>query len=181
MIEWSPEGQPFRRGDSEPVVRVKDPRGWTWEVTTDGDRITSLTVLGEVTQEALRVIPLGYLRDVATGYLRQLDTANAQGLALTDALGMADHEPEVRVSGEAPSAGEFAEAWLNTPATEVREGKRRTRRQALAERYGVTPFAVDKWTRAARDAGLIPAATTGRGNKTSGGEGRRANREKEGK
>lgn len=120
VIEWSPEGQPFRRGDSEPVVRVKDPRGWTWEVTTDGDRITSLTVLGEVTQEALRVIPLGYLRDVATGYLRQLDTANAQGLALTDALGMADHEPEVRVSGEAPSAGEFAEAWLNTPATEVR-------------------------------------------------------------
>ena len=35
----------------------------------------------------------------------------------------------------------------------------------LAERFGVTPWAIDKWARRARDQGLIPQATTGRGNK----------------
>src|SRR5690606_23437395 len=130
--------------------------GWQWEVTAEGQRLTSLTIRGHnVDQAALRLPPLGYLREVATTYLHKVEEAQEDGIPLDAALDEANQEPgEVRVRSDPPTPEEFAEAWRATPPAETRARERVTRRQALAERYHVTVHAVDKWTRAARDAGL---------------------------
>lgn len=166
VMEWTSDGVPIPAGYSEPVVVVFDPRGWEWHVTADGDRITSLTVRGEhVDSKALRVVPLGYLAEVARTYLGDVERADREGLPLSAALDGANADPgQVRLSGDAPTPEAFAEVWNKTPAVELRSGERMTRRQRLADLWHVSPYAIDKWTRAARDAGLIPEAVTGRGH-----------------
>lgn len=65
-----------------------------------------------------------------------------------------------------PTPAEFADVWQglrerqnvdpNNPGVLI------GRREWLAAHYGVSLKTVDRWTRAARDGGHIPAATTGR-------------------
>ena len=63
---------------------------------------------------------------------------------------------------EAPEPGaEFAREWLATGA--FRDGL--PRREYLSRKHGITPAAVDKRVRAARDRGLLPPADTGRRRK----------------
>ena len=162
VIEWTGDGEPVNAGYSEPVVVVFDPRGWEWHVTAEGDKLTSLTVRGEIDQAALRLVPLRSLQEVATAYLGHVQQAVSKGLPLADALSDAEHESEVRVSDKPPSPTEFTKAWDATPVAEVRGGQRITRRRALADRYSVTVYTIDKWTRAARDNGLIEQSNVGR-------------------
>lgn len=182
VIEWTDDAVPFSAGYSEPVVVVFDPRGWEWQITAEGGSLSSLTVRGEIDQAALRLVPLRSLQEVATAYLAHVEQAVSKGTPLADALSDAEHQREVRVSDKPPSPAEFAEAWHAAPAAEVRQGKRATRRQNLAERWNVSPFRVDQWTRAARDAGLIPPAGTGRPRNTKASGGKPAgSREKKGR
>lgn len=164
VVDWDSAGVPFPAGYSEPVVVVADPRGWEWHLTAEGSRITSLTIRGaHVDAAALRRVPLGYLAEVATVYLGEVERALDRGISLAAALESVDAEPgSIRLSSDAPTLGAFAEAWKETPAAEIRNAERITRRELLAKRYGVTVWAIDKHTRAARDAGLIPVATVGR-------------------
>lgn len=182
VIEWTSEGVPFSPGHTEPVVVVFDPRGWEWHVTTEDGRLTSLVMKGEnVDQRALRTVPVSYLREVAETYLGHVERAVADGIPLADALTDAEADPgQARVKGDPPTPEEFAAAWRETPASQTRPDGRTTRRQALAERWSVTVYTVDKWTRAARDAGLIERAGTGRPRDTDppSGPTARANKEK---
>ncbi|HEY4237411.1 MAG TPA: hypothetical protein VGM45_08760 [Gaiellaceae bacterium] len=156
-------GQLDRTGAMEAVVMVSDPRGWTWEVTGDGDRLTSLTVIPHpgvrLDQKALALVPVGYLHDVAARYLAIVERAVDDGMRIEDALREADRAAgEVVTTDDAPTSEDFAAAWVSTPEVGVGErGTKRTgRRQALADRYGVSVFTIDSWTRRARVEGLIP-------------------------
>lgn len=53
-----------------------------------------------------------------------------------------------------PTLEEFAAAW-KVVALDEDGNVRRGYRKALAEQYGVSMPTIDKWTRAARDAGLL--------------------------
>jgi len=155
--EWEPTGS------SVPAVVVSDDHGTVWEVTAADGRITSLTITpppGErLDQRALSHVPVAHLRDVALTYLADVERAWEQGMAVADALREADRaRGEVAPPGGDFDVAEFAEAWHDTPASEVidRGRKRIFRRQVLADRYGVTPEKVDIWIKQARAAGLIP-------------------------
>jgi hypothetical protein len=164
VVEWTSQGVPFDAGYSEPVVVVFDPRGWEWQVTAEDGRVTSLTVRGErVDAKAMRVVPLSYLSEVGATYLGHVEQAVREGIPLSDALDDANLEAgQVRLSGDTPTPKEFAESWHATKSVELPDGKRVTRRQHLAESWQVSPYTIDKWTRAARDAGLIPPTNKGR-------------------
>lgn len=73
--------------------------------------------------------------------------------------------PPVPQKRRTPTPAEFAEVWRGLqerqnvdPGTGMLIG----RREWLAAHYGVSLKTIDRWTRAARDGGHIPAATTGR-------------------
>lgn len=189
-MDWTADGEPFHM-EGEPDERVTvvfDPRGWRWEVTTEPDergreQVRSLTVFGgKVDQEALRAVPLRDLADAAAGHWAKFDANRADGMDMHTAHVLARAESgQVRLPGDPPHLHEFAAAWHETPARTIVEGESTARRDALAVRFGVTVHAVDKWTRAARDAGLIEPAGVGRPRnpKTPEGNRRRANRKKE--
>lgn len=165
VIEWTNDGQMVRTGEQEPVVVVFDPRGWTWHVVIRQGRLVSLTIEGgAVTDSVLDRTPLGYLRDVATTYAEHVESAAAEGIPLSDALDLARRGGgEVRVRREKPSVEDFARQWLATePSLDVQTGKRTPPRVLLAQHYGVSVHAIDKWTRAARDQGLLPKKQRGR-------------------
>lgn len=164
------DGEPFATGGREEVVRVSDPRGWVWEVVMDGETIAALTITGRIDQNALRIIPLGYLAEVAASHLREV--AHQMGHGAGAGEGVVNVTPEwvardaaannsgtLTRRGDPPTPEQFAQAWRETAAVAFREGNRErvTRRQALAERFAVSVYRVDQWTRAARDQGLIPA------------------------
>lgn len=158
---WS-DGQRFETGAVEPVVTVFDPRGWTWEVTLNDDRSALATLAvtaGPIDQKSLRVIPLNYLLEVAQAHVRVVDAEmDRPGMHLEDALEFASTDPgEISRRGDPPTPEEFARAWHATPEVDFKEGERITRRRALAKHFGVTVWAIDKWTRKARDSGKLLA------------------------
>lgn len=155
---WTSEGERVETGGTEEVVTVYDPRGWTWEVvlTDDHSEIDWLGVSGRIDQNALRTIPLGYLREVAADYLRKVELKHEDGFALWAARLESEVDPgDFSKRGDPPTPEEFAAQWNATPKATFVNSERVTRRAALAERYNVTVYAIDKWTRQARDAGLI--------------------------
>jgi hypothetical protein len=120
-----------------------------------GDRITSLTVSGErVDAKALSTVPLRHLAQVAAAFLGEADKAFTEGAPVSAAFDGAGADPGRVRRHTGPSPEEFARSWL-----EVTTGERRKR---LADRWGVGVYTIDKWTRTARDRGLIPPPTVGR-------------------
>lgn len=128
-------------------------------VLGEDGQIRELTISGvePVTPEVLRMVPTSYLAAAARGHLEAYREGLAQDgheVALTDAGEVA--ESHLRKRSGPPSPEEFADQWHRTaPSVITADGQRITRRQALADHYGVTPWAIDKWSRRARDQGLI--------------------------
>lgn len=150
LIPWGPED----------VVFISDPRGWSWEVVLTPDRraIESLTIHGTVTAEVLKATPVGYLVEVAASALARRDAAmSPPGAHLDDAMREAASAPGmVALEGDPPTLEAFAQVFEACPPFLVTaDGTRITRRVQLAQQFGVSKYAVDKWTRKARDAGLI--------------------------
>ncbi len=146
------------------VVEITEPNGWQWHlVVKDGQGLDFRMVdtgTRPVGRDDLRHVPLADLVKIAAVFQERVGNEFADSARLGDALELAAIEPgEVRLSDDSPAAEEFARAWLSIPRVTV-EGV--PRRDALAERYGVTVWAIDKWTRKARERGLIPEPTTGR-------------------
>lgn len=169
--EWWPD-----RDRLEQVAVISDESGWCWEVVVDGGRVTALTVRppeGErVSPRALTGAPLGWLRDAAASYWREVDAAMAER---GDAINVSSASDAIVSVGGAiePSVGrptpeDFASAWKATPVRHLRDGNWVTRREALRRRYrrpngsAVALATIDKWTREARDLGLIEPARTGK-------------------
>ena len=141
----------------------------------DGESIASLTVTGRIDQNALRVIPLRYLAEVAAAHLREVGRLMEAAPSRTQPGGVvvsgvpewaardvaATGSGTMTRRGDPPTPEQFARAWLATPAVAFPDGGGHrelvTRRQALAERFAVSVYRVDQWTRAARDRGLVPA------------------------
>lgn len=173
VTQWTQAGEPFTPGYSEPVVRIEGLNGRAWELTMDGDRVTSLASFDSrgITTDTLTHTPLETLKSVAKAHLRQLDTAYSASSTLTHALDDASAPPGY-ARNSLPTVAEFAEAWKSTPARVLDDatGETLTRRQALHKRWDteVTIYAIDKWTREARNRGLIPPAKGNkRGRKTA--------------
>lgn len=163
VVQRDKDGEPFYAGYSEAVVRITDERsGHAWELTMDGDRITSLTTYATdgVSRALLSQTPLDTLQSIAKAHLAQLDRAYDSGVPLYSALDEASAAPG-RARSSLPTVEEFAEAWRATPAVVVDDatGETLTRRQALHRQWDeVTIHAIDKWTRQARNRRLIPPA-----------------------
>lgn len=164
---------------------IADPLGWTWEVVVGDDRIEAVTVRPapgrRLDQHVMKGTPLGYLRDAAISYWRAVDAeladpSGAINVTPVDAAMAAVDGDAARFVGK-PTVAEFAEVWARTERNPVINGKVTTRRDALARYFrrpdgtAVSLATIDSWTRAAREAGLIDPATTGRGNrKTTDGK-----------
>jgi hypothetical protein len=168
VIGWTKNGELFNVGHSEPVVAVLDAGGHEWHVTVEAGPngkpvLTSLTIRGPgLTPAGLRQVPLGYLTEAASGYIAEVERQFQGGAPLGDALDIAASAPGgLRLRGEPPTPEEFAERWNATASLVIVRGERLARRQALADFYGVTVWTVDKWSRAARDQGLISKQTKG--------------------
>lgn len=184
VFDQDPSGEWWPTGEQERVAVVSDPNGWLWEVVIEGERIASLTVRpprgSRLTQRTLSATALGYLRDVATTYWRDVDAATADAGDAVNVTPLAD--ALMGASGEAqtgkPTPEEFAQAWLDTPTRQIVGRERLPRRKALTRRFlrpdgtAVSEATIDKWTREARDLGLIEPAKTGapRTTKTPGGK-----------
>jgi hypothetical protein len=152
--------------EREPVVVVSDPDGTVWEVTAENGQLTSLTVRGAISQRSLAHVPLLYLLDVATTYLDTVQRGWDSGARLEDALREADIEQGKVVHSKETNLANFATVWKATPARRITDAgtKATPRRELLADHFGVSVYTIDNLTKRAREAELIPAATTGRGN-----------------
>ncbi len=175
VIDYDQDGTAFPTGARETVsVIIDGPR--RFEVVLDQDgQISELTISGggPVTPEVLRRVPVSYLADAARGIENSFEEGKDDGLSDAAAIatigvaGVDEGESDPGRDGP-PTPEEFASAWHRTPASIITaEGKRVTRRQALANQFSVTVWTVDKWSRAARDRGLIskdrPGAPRGSG------------------
>ena len=153
---------------SEVVVVVSEPTGWRWELVLRGEDIVALAVRHRqglpVDMTVLRGTPLEDLARIAVVFLARGRELWEDGLPEALSLAVAElAPPEVRSALDGrPTDEEFAATWHET-GPKLPDGT--PRREALADRYGVTPYAIDKWARRARDRGLIPPARTGRGNR----------------
>lgn len=167
-MDWDGDVR-FRTGGTETVVVIFDPRGWRWDVTADFHGLKEVTVAStagkRVHQASMRLPPLGYLHEAAWTYIQDVEKDRDGGYPLHSALEGADSD-HVRLRGDPPSLETFAAAWLEATTAKFRDGKRVPRRQVLAARFHVSVYAIDKWTRAARDAGLLPEAKTGSPRRT---------------
>lgn len=160
----------------EVVVVIHDAGRWVWHVVLDKNgRIVDFRMLGAlrprlartpVDEVALTHVPLADLERIAQTYLQRVRENYEDGHPLWLSLELSELEPQAvrRELDGMPSFEEFALAW--------REVGERTvtgvpRRQALAERYGVTVWAIDKWVKRIRDEQptLIPPPNTGRSNR----------------
>jgi hypothetical protein len=158
-----------------PAVRIHDPRaGWDVRVTVDRDttEVTSfeLMLLGPVSSADLAQLPLKTIAEVAAAHAdlywaaREAGdgprTAAHQRASVSD--GLVGDLPRAR--GKRPPMGEYAEVWLSMKRSHnpTPSGRHLPKREALAEWFGVNVQTIDTWTRAARDKGLLPGATTGR-------------------
>ncbi|WOP17408.1 hypothetical protein [Raineyella sp. LH-20] len=172
-----PKGDPgtsfTTAGVLEDVVVVDMGDGYLVEMTlnrtgaTERDRLTSVKISGPgVTREDLCVLPIVALQATAEAALERLDEGLSEGFHPSVALAVAARGSGDD-KGEIPGPEEFARVWRETPARIDRDGLRVTRRQLLAERYGVTVWRIDQLSRAARDRGLLPKQRPGRPRKSS--------------
>lgn len=156
--------------DHETWVAVSDGRGGHWTVTVDGDRLASLTVHAhDVRQIDLRSVPLVEVRATALAHVRQVSDLLDDDYRLADALDMAD-PPALMPDGRTPVA-DFIAAYRSAGPRAGADGRvdRTPRRQALAERFGVSVYTVDKWVRLLRDQGELEESAIAR-NRTTGAE-----------
>lgn len=158
------DGVPFALGFSESVVAIHHRDGRSWELTLDGDRVTSIKASGpDVQADSLNGLPVRTLAEIAKAHLALVDAEQGQGLAADDAATLAAADFGDARTGT-PTLAEFAEVWRSMPPKVVdpETGETLTRRQALAKRYraeaGISAYAVDKWVGLARERGLIPPA-----------------------
>ncbi|QCV88881.1 hypothetical protein FEZ32_11440 [Acidipropionibacterium jensenii] len=150
-------------GEQELVTVVEVGQRCFEVVLGDDGQIVELLITGgePVTPDIVRNLPISFLREAARGYA---ETHRGERTRAVEA-----DRPRERSGPPSPAA--FADQWHRTPSSVITAGgKRVTRRQALADHYSVTPWAVDKWSRVARDAGLIKKDRAGAPRKkTSGG------------
>lgn len=141
----------------ETVVTVTDGLGGTWDVLVadSDDRIVALTVRShDVKQADLRSVPLVEVRSVALAHVREVEKLRDHGYRLADAISEAG-EGDLMPGGRVTVAA-FAEAWRDAAPTVSEDGRRSPpRRQQLADRFGVSPYTIDKWLRFARDHGAL--------------------------
>lgn len=162
-LSWTRDGTPFPDG-RELVVNIYDPGDGTTveiELAADRESIASLRLDDNrgISGRTLERLPIPLLLDVAQTYYRAVDHyLRTDKLDLPQAIALADRNPgEVESSTARPTALEFATEWKQV-ASKLKRGHR----DALAARYGVSKPTIDKWTREARDRGLIPATDMGR-------------------
>jgi hypothetical protein len=182
------EGSP----DDPRVTISDDRAGWTAAVTVTDDTsgravLTSLTVelddRSPIDQQRLSLVPLRTVCEVAAAHI---DYALANRANMLTGPGYEDDDGRDRFADYAAAADastrrtgaalqrqrrppleEFAEVWkslhrLNVDPTNP-DGPKIGKREWLQKHYGVkADKTIDRWTRAARDAGHLPAAETGR-------------------
>lgn len=141
--------------EHESVVVISEPGGFRWELTMQRNEMVGFRMVRN--GERLRPrhfshLPITELERTAREYLRRVDEHLGDGYQVPVALDFASRRGQ-----EAPTLAEFAEAWKAIP-----EGV--PKRQELADRYGVTTFAIDKRIRQAREQNLLPRPTKGRGH-----------------
>lgn len=151
----------------ENVVSITEPRRWEWQVVLDGDRVRDFRMIGlrvPVDTVALTHVPISDLARIAQVYLDRVTAHFEDGHSVWESFLLSQLEPgETRPLDGAPTDEEFARAWHEVGPRTV-EGL--PRRDALAARFGVTPWAIDKWVqRVRRNTNLIPPPTTGRSNR----------------
>ena len=143
---------------------ITDPdAGVTYDVVIEpqpgGQRpeLRSLTLSAQrgtaLTPALVRSTPVSWLISAAESYWATIDEAWNNGMTLDTAMLDAAQEHDAPgESGAAPSVQAFAQAWKSTPATwTTGDNERVSRRDVLAERYGVSRGTIDRWARAARD------------------------------
>ena len=164
MIE---DGGPLHLGTGE-FIEILEPGGWRWEVRVDSEGgIIDFRVWHprriSVDMDVLRHMPLRDLAAIARAYKNRADEHYEDGFSPEIALTMAELVPgQVRSLDAAPSDEEFAQAWQGV-GSRLPDGT--PRRDALAARFGVSVWTIDKWVHRVRKRGLIPPATTGKGNR----------------
>lgn len=164
VVDWDEHGEPFDTHEREIVVAVFDPRGQWWETTVVDGALTSLTVRkiggGGLDKRAMTGVPFDYLRQTAMAYLERYRVAReGDEMTLADALATVDASfdgGDLRLRDDPPRLEEFAQAWREAGERHTATGRKASRRDILASRYKRTVYTIDKWIRAARDAGLIP-------------------------
>lgn len=167
VLDYHDDGSRSLLG-TELVVVIAEPTGWTWQLVMKGEDIAVLTVRHRrglpVDMTVLRGTPLDDLARIAAIFLTRAKELWEDGLPEALSLTVAELTPgEVRRSlDRKPTDEEFARAWHET-GPRLPDGS--PRRKALAARFAVSPYTIDKWTSRARDRGLIPPAKTGRGNR----------------
>ena len=173
-IDWTMDGEPFPEipGDRELAVVIFDSaRGWKIEATLNEEReaVVSLRVddTSGIAQRKLQGLPLGFIRDAARSYMKRYESFLSDGgISPDQAIALANRNPgEVEISPALPSLNEFAQEWQSIAEADIYDGERLTRREYLAKRYDRTVWWVDKRTKEARERGLLPKPTTGRGHK----------------
>lgn len=169
---WGVRGYQRERRDEdgslvgyETVVAITAPGEWLWELVVDDSRLVDLRAraLGQHPVDT-RHIPTGNLVRIATAYLERVAENIADGSNVMWSMLLSDLQPGQprRNLDGSPTSEEFARAWVEMGPRTL-DG--RTRRVALADAFGVTTHAIDKWAGQARDRGLIPPARTGRPRK----------------
>lgn len=158
--------------DHETWVTVSDGRGGHWTATVDGDRLTTLTVHAhDVRQIDLRSVPLVEVRATALAHVRQVSDLLDDGYRLADALDVAQADPPALMPDGRTPVADFIAAYRSAGPRPGADGRvdRTPRRHALAERFGVSVYTVDKWVRLLRDQGELEESAIAR-NRTTGAE-----------
>ena len=187
---WAVEVDAAHEGTAEnPRVRIDDPRaGWAVTVTLDlaGERarLTSLVVeiddRDPIDTARLSSLPLRTITEVAAAHVDRF-RANRAELDVSEAGDdgadlFADYAAAAEASTgrtgrvlqrrQRPPLDQFAKVWLSAKRSlnPTADGRNLPKREWLANHYGVNVQTVDKWTKAARDADLLPRPTTGKGH-----------------
>ena len=182
---WKPESgvRAVRDADGyvmhhETWVGVSDGLGGHWTVTVDGDRLTSLAVHADNVQQLdLRSVPLVDVRAVALAHVREVDRLRDQypGAPLGDLLDEVSADPADVMPDGRTRVVDFVAAWQAAGPQPRADGQvdRTPRREALARRFGVSVYGIDKWVRHLRDQGLLEESATrrNRATRTTGPDG----------
>lgn len=175
-VDETHDDEEFRTGAVNDAVVIHDDNGTRYELilnttgTTEVERLVSLTITTRqgIGRELLTAVPLATLQAVAEQAVLQVSKADGDGLPRWEAR-LAGHMGAGEVRDRTPTPEEFAAAWNSIPARLIGpdSGESITRREQLADSFGVTPWAIDKWSRRARDLGLIAKQRPGRPRTTT--------------
>lgn len=165
--DWTSEGERFDLGFTEPVVRIEARDGRVWELILSGGEVTEVTVKGPALDQAAIVngVPMDTLTRVARAHLAAVEShREVEGDITPLAVSLLAGSGPARTG--TPTLEEFAEAWHDTPEfqEDPETGELLSKRQSLARRWSdeVSVYAIDKWTREARQRGLIPPVKGGK-------------------